>query len=192
MIELNPPLRLANETDAPELAELVNFAGEGLPFHIWSGLAGDGEDPWDIGRKRQADKARDGQIIVVDPGKGAVAGLTGYVIGPDPVPIASDFPALFRPLQELENEAPETWYVNVLACYPEHRKKGYGTRLLNVAERLCKAEGLQRLSLIVAGNNTGANRLYESLGYIRTAERPCVRDSWATDTETWNLLIKSL
>ena len=55
-----------------------------------------------------------------------MASLTGYVIGPDPEPIGADFPALFRPLQELENQALDSWYVNVLACYPEHRGEGPG------------------------------------------------------------------
>ncbi|KSV86341.1 hypothetical protein N181_21400 [Sinorhizobium fredii USDA 205] len=32
MIQLAPPLRVASETEAKELADLVNFAGEGLPL----------------------------------------------------------------------------------------------------------------------------------------------------------------
>ena len=74
-LELDPPLRLARDTDAAQLAELVNFAGEGLPLHVWTGLASDGQDPWDVGRMRQAEKAREGKIVVVDYGDGAVAGL---------------------------------------------------------------------------------------------------------------------
>ena len=62
MIELEPPLRLAKASDASQLADLVNFAGEGLPHHIWMGLVKDGQDPWEVGRVRQAEKAREGQI----------------------------------------------------------------------------------------------------------------------------------
>jgi len=140
MIDLDSPLRPATETDAKQLADLVNFAGEGLPLYLWQGMAKDGQDPWEIGRARQADKAAEGQIVVVDHGHGAVAGLTGYVIGPEPEPIGEGFPALFRPLQELENEAPDSWYVNVLACYPEYRGQGIGSRLLETAERIAAAE----------------------------------------------------
>ncbi|WP_217352375.1 hypothetical protein [Ruegeria sp. HKCCA6948] len=46
MIPLEKPLRLAVEADAHALADLVNFAGEGLPLHVWTGLAQDGEDAW--------------------------------------------------------------------------------------------------------------------------------------------------
>ncbi len=108
VIELEPPLRLATEADAPQLAELLNFAGEGMPLHLLAGLADEGQDGWDSGRSRQAEKARDGKIVVVDFGDGAIASLTGYAIGPEPEPIGEDLPALFRPLQELENSALES------------------------------------------------------------------------------------
>jgi ribosomal protein S18 acetylase RimI-like enzyme len=192
MITLEPPLRLGLESDAPELAELVNFAGEGLPFYIWKGLAREDQDPWEVGRERQAEKARGGQIIVVDYGDGAVASLTGYVVRPEPVPIGDDFPPVFRPLQELENQALDSWYVNVLACYPDHRGKGIGSRLLGVADEIGRSEGVRRMSVIVASNNLGARQLYERHGYKVVTELPCVRGDWATETAAWVLLIKPL
>jgi len=191
MITLDPPYRLATAADAPALAELVNFAGDGLPLHLWTDMAQDGEDPWDVGRKRQASKAEAGQIVVADQGQGAVAGLTGYVIADTPEDIGDDFPALFRPLQELENEALSSWYVNVLACYPTHRGKGIGSGLLNLADRLAAAEGLSRLSVIVASDNGGAMRLYERHGYNEIARRTCVRNGWFTKTDQWVLMIKT-
>jgi ribosomal protein S18 acetylase RimI-like enzyme len=191
-LELQPPLRLAREVDAAELAELVNFAGEGLPLHVWKGLVGEGQNPWDVGRSRQADKAREGKIIVVDYGSGAVASLTGYEIGTEPEAIGDDFPALIRPLQELENMALESWYVNILASYPEHRGKGIGSRLLELAEKIAESCGLFRMSVIVASNNTGARRLYERHGYEEAASLPCVKEDWDTDTERWVLLVKEL
>ena len=192
MIPLDPPFRLATEADAPQLADLVNFAGEGLPLYLWQGLAEDGQDPWAVGRARQEAKAREGQIVVADLGDGAVASLTGYAIGPEPEPIGDDFPALFRPLQELENQAPDSWYVNVLACYPQFRGQGIGAALLEIADRIGRAEGLPRMSVIVADTNTGARRLYERHGYEETASAPCVKEKWDTDMENWVLLMKSL
>ena len=192
MIPLQQPFRVANEADARELADLVNFAGEGLPLHVWRGLAQDGQDPWDVGRLRQVEKASDGQVVVVDFGNGAVASLTGYTNGADSEPIGDDFPSLFRPLQELENQALESWYVNVLACYPEYRDKGHGSRLLSLAEQIAQDENVKRMSVIVASNNSGARQLYERHGYEEVATRPCIKDGWETDTEQWVLLLKSL
>ncbi|RMC65320.1 GNAT family N-acetyltransferase [Sinorhizobium meliloti] len=192
MIRLEPPLRVATEADARALADLVNFAGEGLPLYIWEGLAKDEQEPWEVGCARQIEKLREGQILVVDFGDGAVASLTGYPIGSEPKPIGDDFPALFRPLQELENRALESWYVNVLACYPEYRGQGLGSRLLTIAEQIAREEALRRMSVIVANNNAGARRLYERHGFEVAATLPCVKDGWETDTEYWMLLIKSL
>ncbi|SPH24763.1 hypothetical protein DEA8626_03800 [Defluviimonas aquaemixtae] len=42
MIEMEKPFRIAEASDAEQLSELVNFAGEGLPLHVWQGLAADG------------------------------------------------------------------------------------------------------------------------------------------------------
>ncbi|OWU83374.1 GCN5 family acetyltransferase [Oceanicola sp. 22II-s10i] len=183
---------MATTRDAAELAELVFFAGEGLPLHVWTGLALPGQDPWDIGRARQAEKAGAGEIVVADFGEGAVAGLTGYVIGPEPEPVTDDIPALFRPLIELENLAPDSWYVNVLASYPEHRGKGLGKRLLGIAERIARSEGQNRMSLVVSAQNDGAMRLYAREGYVETARLPCDPGDWVTDTREWVLMIKPL
>lgn len=192
MISLEYPFRLATPEDAAALADLVNFAGEGLPYHVWTQMAQGNQDPWKIGQSRQAAKAEEGQIVVIDTGEGAVAGLTGYAIGDRPEQIGEDLPALFRPLQELENLALQSWYVNVLACYPEHRGKGYGTKLLRLAEQIAADEKLKTMSVIVAGNNVGARRLYERQGYAEAARRPCIRDGWETETEEWVLLTKEL
>ena len=68
---------------------------------------------------------------------------------------------MFVPLQELENLAPGTWYVNVLAAYPDQRGQGLGTELLAVAGKLAAEAGSRGLSIIVSDANTGARRLYE-------------------------------
>ncbi|WP_316013637.1 GNAT family N-acetyltransferase [Roseobacter sp. HKCCA0434] len=190
MMTLEEPFRLATERDAPQLAELVNHAGEGLPLHVWTGLAREGEDPWAIGRARQAQKAHAGEVIVVDEGGGAVACLTGYAIGSEPQPIGTDMPALFRPLQELENRALDSWYVNVLACLPAARGQGIGSRLLLLAERIAMAQGIGRLSLIVSSGNAGARRLYDRHGFAEVARAPLVKEGWETGSDAWILLAR--
>ena len=189
MIRLDPPLRLARADDAPVLARLVNYAGEGMPLHIWTGMAEPGEDPWAVGARRQAEKAEAGKVVVWDEGAGAVAGLTGYPIGSAPQP-TDHLPAMFVPLQELENQALESWYVNVLAALPEARGRGVGTRLLGIAEDIARELSLPRLSIIVAEANRGARRLYERQGYVETARRPMVKDGWQSDGTEWVLLLK--
>lgn len=189
---LEPPLRRATPEDGPVLAQLANFAGEGLPLHFWTLSAAPGEDPWARGAARAAKAAADGKIYVVDDGDGPVASLTGYAIGPEPEPPGDADPPVFRPLLALEALAPSSWYVNVLAVMPDQRGKGLGGRLLSLAERIAADEGLSALSVIVADANSGARRLYTRMGYQEAAQRAMVKDGWKTEAEAWILMRKSL
>lgn len=70
--------------------------------------------------------------------------LIGYEIPDDPPPIATEMPGMFVPLQQLENLAPSTWYVNVLAVLPQFRNRSHGTQLLRLAEETGHALGKRR------------------------------------------------
>ena len=195
MTSTDATTRAATPDDATALAELINFAGEGMPLYLWKKLAEPGESAWDIGRARArrtegAFSYRNAHVIEV--GGRIAAMLLGYGLPDQPVEIADDMPAMFVPLQELENIAPGSWYVNVLAAYPDHRGKGLGTKLLNLAEDLARAAGRQTMSIIVADANAGARRLYEKCGYIEVASRPMVKEDWVNPGENWVLLIKEL
>lgn len=52
MTRSDPVFRPATRDDAPALAELVNFAGEGLPVYLWEKSKEPGETVWDVGRRR--------------------------------------------------------------------------------------------------------------------------------------------
>jgi ribosomal protein S18 acetylase RimI-like enzyme len=192
MIDPKPPIRRATAADAAALAHFVNFAGEGMPLYFWRQLAGDGEDPWEIGRQRQAERLGGSTAYVIDEGGGAIACLTGYPIPALPEPAGDDEPDIFLPLIELENLAPSTWYVNILAAFPEYRGRGYGARLLALAEDIARDQKLPAMSIIVASANDGARRLYERTGYVEIARRAIVKDGWECDSDEWVLLIKRL
>ncbi len=195
MTKLEPPFRPATIDDAPVLAELVNYAGEGLPYYLWGTLAEAGQDAWDVGRGRAAREEgsfsyRNAVIIERD---GRCAGcLIGYEIPDHPEPIADDMPAMFVPLQELENLVPGTWYVNVLAVRPQFRGHGLGAQLLELADKTARSLGKRGLSVIVSDANAGAQRLYKRCGYSETATRPMIKEDWENDGEYWVLLAKSL
>lgn len=194
MIELEPPFRHATPDDAPALAELINFAGEGLPLYLWTAMAEPGENAWEVGRRRALREAGSfsyRNAVVAEADGRVVASLVGYALPDRPQPIDyGQMPAMFVPLQELENLAPHTWYVNVLAAYPEYRGRGYGTRLLGIAERLAAAAGSSGLSIIVSDGNAGAKRLYERRGYREMATRPMVKDRWQNPGTKWVLMVK--
>lgn len=99
---------------------------------------------------------------------------------------------MFVPLQELENLAPGTWYVNVLAVHPPFRGLGLGTKLLCFADETGRALGKRGMSVIVSDANAGARQLYERCGYRQAAARVMVKDDWRNDGRNWVLLTKAL
>jgi ribosomal protein S18 acetylase RimI-like enzyme len=195
MIRLEPPFRPATPGDAAALAELVNFAGEGLPLYLWAKMAEAGESAWDVGRRRALRATGSFSYrnsTVAETGGRVIAALIGYPLPDRPEAIDyGQMPPMFVPLQELENLAPATWYVNVLASYPEYRNRGYGSRLLAIAERLAAAAGSSGLSIIVSDANVGARRLYERCGCSEVARRPMVKEGWENPGENWVLLVKT-
>ncbi len=196
MTEFVPPCRKATADDALALAELINFAGEGMPLYLWEKMAEPGETVWDVGQRR-ARREEGGfsyRNAVLSEQDGRVASvLIGYALPDQPETIDyTSMPAMFVPLLELENLVTGTWYVNVLATYPQFRRQGHGTRLLTLAERIAKDSGRSGLSIIVSDANQGARRLYEACGYGFVDQRPLVKDDWENPGKNWVLLKKSL
>jgi ribosomal protein S18 acetylase RimI-like enzyme len=187
-------LRDAVKGDCAELAQLINLAGEGLPFYFWQQTAGPGEDPWKVGQARAARSTggfsyRNSVIAEVD---GKIAGaLIGYAVADEPEPIdTADIPPMFVPLSELENLAAGTWYINTVAAFPEFRGLGVGSALMRRGEEIAADLGLRGTSLIVSDANRGARRLYDRLGYEEVTRRPMVKDGWENDGENWVLMIR--
>jgi ribosomal protein S18 acetylase RimI-like enzyme len=195
MTQLRPPLRRARIEDAPVLAELVNHAGEGMPLYFWEQLASPGQTPMEVGVSRAARESGSfsyRNAFVVES-EGVAAGcLIGYGIPDRPEPVSPDMPAMVRPLQELENLAPGTWYVNVLAILPAHRSSGFGSRLLGLADELGRAAGKRGMSVIVSDANPGARRLYERCGYREAGTRPMVKEGCVNEGRNWVLLTKDI
>ncbi len=196
MINLNPPYRYATRNDALPMAELINIAGEGMPLYLWTNMAEPGVSPWDIGLQRATRESGSfsyRNTIVREDSGNVVAALMGYPLADSPDPVDYDeMPPMFVPLQQLEDLVAGTWYVNVLAAYPDCRGKGYGTDLLAIAEQLAVETGRSGLSIIVSDANGGARRLYERSGYVEIATRPMIKESWETAGENWVLLEKRL
>jgi ribosomal protein S18 acetylase RimI-like enzyme len=181
--------------DARALAELINLAGEGLPLYLWTSMAEHGEDPWEVGRSRalREEGGFSYRNSIIAELSGKIAGcLIGYALREEPAQIdPASLPPMFVPLQELEELAPNTWYINVVAAYPEFRGQGVGSRLLEHAEQAAREADRPAVSLIVADANVDARRLYERRGYREIAKRPIVKEQWHTDAQEWVLMVKS-
>jgi ribosomal protein S18 acetylase RimI-like enzyme len=174
---LRPPLRRATRRDARAIAELSDHAGHGIPAYLWSRSAKEGQPPIEvgIGRILREEANFSYRNAVVAEVEGSVAALMlAY-----PLPEHSDvdldeLPDLLRPLEELEQKVPESFYINILATYPKFRGLGLGTKLLEAAPALASGAGCSELSLEVFEQNEGAVRLYERHGYREFARLPAV------------------
>ncbi|MEO0911926.1 MAG: GNAT family N-acetyltransferase [Pseudomonadota bacterium] len=189
-------LRPATKADAPALARLVDIAGEGIPRIVWAGMAEAGETIWDVGARRAAREEgafsyRNATIVDVDGAP--AASLVGYSLSPFPEPVdLAGLPPMFRPLQELENRAPGTWYINILATFAEHRNRGLGARLIAEARSLARAAGCIQLSLIMQDANP-AERLYLREGFHPACRRPIVTEGdWRSPGKNWVLMIANV
>lgn len=190
MVDIRP----ARKSDAPNLARLIDIAGEGIPSFLWQSAAEPGETALDVGTRR-AERDEGGfswtNARVVDVGGEAVAMLLGYR-QPDQLPDIdfSDIPGFLHPLLELESLVPGSWYINALAVLPEHRGAGLGSRLLAEAGGLAARARATTISLIVDDANEGAKRLYARHGYAEIARRPALPIPGGQSHADWVLLVR--
>lgn len=188
-------IRAATAADADHLVRFINMAADDLPLHFWKKSAGPGVDPIDYGRERAMRETgsfsyRNAWLAEVD---GEVAAcLLGYPAALEPEAIAPDTPPIFVPLLELESLAPGSWYLNVLATYPQFRGRGCGAALLAHAEGVTRQAGRSIISLIAEDSHHDALRLYRAKGFVEVARRPVVKDDWAVDAAEWILFTKAL
>jgi ribosomal protein S18 acetylase RimI-like enzyme len=176
-IGLQPPLRRATRRDALALAELTDYAGHGIPGYLWSRSAEKGQPPIEVGIERvlreEANFSYRNAVVAEVDGRVAAA-LLAYRLPEHSYVNLDELPDLLRPLEELEQKVPGTFYINILAAYPEYRGQGLGTTLLEAARALASEAGCNELSLEVFEQNEDAVRLYERHGYREIARLPAV------------------
>jgi ribosomal protein S18 acetylase RimI-like enzyme len=189
-------LRPAAKSDAASLAVLVDIAGHGLPAFVWERMKAPGQSLIEYGRARarRDSGAFSYQNATIAESEGEIAGcLVDYRLD-DPYNIGNLDTVLepLRPLVNLEAKAPGSWYVNVLATFPEFRGRGIGTTLLAAAEERARTCHATMVSIIVAAENSDAARLYRRLGYRERARAPLVQFPGSVHRGDWLLMAKVL
>jgi GNAT superfamily N-acetyltransferase len=192
---LSIDLRPAVPDDAADLVELVNAAGEGLPAIFWRSMAPDGIDPFLVGRQRicRAEGVfsyTKAEVAIV--GGGVAGTIIDYALPDLPDAVSLETPALIRPLNELENLASGSWYINILAVAPEWRRRGVGRHLLRAAEYRATVAGRRDLAIVVSDGNFPAQRLYAAMGFVERARRRMFKGDWQNPGQHWRLLTKPI
>lgn len=86
----------------------------------------------------------------------------------------ASLPAFIRPLVELEQCVPGSFYINMLASFPQFRNRGVGTTLMDQVDRLASEAACILSSIEVFDQNEGALRLYQRLGYSIIEKRDVI------------------
>ncbi len=172
-----PQIVKATIDDCLAIAELAQIAGDNMPGHFWQESRLPGQTLEQAGAVRARNETanfswRNTLLARVD---GEIAGmLLGYRLpaAADNDEDPADFPEFVSPIIELEQCAPESYYINMLAAYPRFRGRGIGSALLAQADRLALDAGCELISIGVFATNTGALRLYRRFGYELLESRP--------------------
>ncbi|MEM7223813.1 MAG: GNAT family N-acetyltransferase [Pseudomonadota bacterium] len=175
-------IRPAGEADVPDLAKLLMLATEGITEAIYHDLI-PGKPTNEIVERRFHFKGTTKSFHCCH-----VAEQSGRVVGklhahpidavlndpPDPL-VPDDRYAVVEVFDHLDVAAPDSYYINAIAVYPEHRGQGIGGALMAQAEEHARQGGFTTLSLAVFEENEGALRLYRRHGFEEVARHPAAK-----------------
>jgi ribosomal protein S18 acetylase RimI-like enzyme len=162
-------IRKATKADCRAIAELALMAGEGIPAYFWEQSRQPGEDIVDAGARNAASETDNFSYhnVHLATVENDIAGmLLAYRLSDaEQAENLEELPEFIRPLIELEQCVPGSYYINMIAVYPQFRNQSIGTRLMAAVDELAKAAGCTETSIEVFAQNEGALRLYQRLGY---------------------------
>jgi len=178
-METERMIRKATKEDCRSIAELALIAGEGIPAYFWEHAKEDNQDIIEVGAQSAASETenfsyKNVHLALVD---GEVAGMLLSYRLPDAgnAENIEEYPVFIRPLIELEQCVPGSYYINMLAAYPRFRNRGVGTDLMKIADKLALDAVCTVISVEVFEQNTGALRFYQRLGYQIVEHRKVVK-----------------
>ncbi|WP_111495309.1 GNAT family N-acetyltransferase [Marinobacter bohaiensis] len=160
------------------IAELALIAGEGVPGYFWEQARQPHQSALEYGAEKAAGGAQNFSYrnVHLAMDRDRVAGMLLAYRLPD----AGEFedldalPDFIRPLVELEQRVPGSYYINMLATYPAYRHQGIGSALMARVDGWAIEAGCELISIQVFEKNEGAVRLYRRLGYMEVDSRPVV------------------
>jgi ribosomal protein S18 acetylase RimI-like enzyme len=177
-----PAYRPAHKEDSRFIAEMIDVSSDGIALIDWTetAQAQANKTALDVGAEiysaDRGDYSYRNCYIAEQSGRLAGMLLSFAMHAREPADIVSappfDGTDVFAPYKYLEE--PDSWYVCGVAVTPEHRGRGIGRELMQIASMQAKKHGYARLSLVVFEENTSALRLYQDLGYVVIKRAPVV------------------
>ncbi len=172
-------IRPAEHDDIPDLAELYIIAADGWADAVYGGLVPGLPTNEIVERRFHRDDATTSyRHCWVAMTSGKVAGklhafpFDDLMENPADPLIPAERYVLFQTFDGLE--APGSYYVNVIAVFPQFQGEGIGRRLLSLAHSQAREKGCAELNLHVFEQNEGAVGFYRRLGFTVKARNPVV------------------
>lgn len=194
-------IRPAKIEDCADLVILEDIASHGLASWLWTGMAMAAGRPSSLEFAREEVRGDDPRLsyksaTIAEIDDRTAGTAIAYLLDGNNTPNTDDIPEPVRqivaPLIALSDAATGTWYVNVLAVYPEFRGHGVGAALL---ERMVQAgidAGAREMSLITEDDNA-AVRLYQRSGFAERERRLFVPFETSVKRDGhWILMVRSL
>jgi ribosomal protein S18 acetylase RimI-like enzyme len=176
---MNLDIRPATEADIPDLSKLLLMATDGIVESLYEGVV-PGLPTHEIVERRLAREGTCGAYTNcwVAAGGTRIAGkLHAYPLDaladdpPDPL-VPEERYKVLEAFDALDEPAAGSYYINVIAVFPDYRRRGLGGRLLDLAHQQARAGGFSQLSLAVFQENASAVRLYDRAGFTVAARAP--------------------
>lgn len=189
-------IRKANLEDCRSIAELALIAGEGMPAFFWEQSKKNNQEAIDVGMENLASETENfsyKNVHVAEVGDEIAGMILTYKLPEIARPEDTDeLPDFIRPLIELEQCVPGSFYINMLAAFSEFRNQSVGTGLMTIVNGLARQEKCSISSVEVFSQNEGALRLYRRLGYTIIDSRPVIKHSCHPYTDDVLLLTRDV
>jgi ribosomal protein S18 acetylase RimI-like enzyme len=169
----------ASKSDCDAIATLALMAGEGIPAYFWDAARQPDETGLQAGA-RLASSENDNfsyrNVHLAFKNHHVMGMLLAYRLpDKDTEDNLMDYPEFIRPLIELEHCVPGSFYINMLATFPQYRNQGVGRQLIEKANQLALNAEADLLSLEVFEQNRGALRLYKNTGFEVVEKRAIMK-----------------
>ena len=176
-------IRAATVDDCRHIAELAQMAGDNIPGHFWADSQQPGQSLIDAGAEQARTETANfsyRNTTLACEAERVAAMVLAYRL-PDTADNdenPEDLPEFVRPMVELEQCVPGSYYVNMLATYPEYRGRGMGSALMQAVQEQAIANDCSLISIEVFALNEGALRLYQGLGFEIVDRRPIIASDY--------------
>ena len=158
-------IRKVSKFDVEDIAKLALMAGEGIPAWFWQQSAEPGQPIKDVGANRLLSDNENFSYCNVQ-----ITGLDDNIAGmmlayrladAENAEDLNQLPVFIRSSVELEQCVASSFYINMIATYPQYINRGVGSSLIGIVDQLTADAGCTLTSVEVFDQNEGALRLYQ-------------------------------